>query len=106
MALVHDAQEIAILGGKEELGIPALNEAYGRRIKMLHPYITPNIRTNRKYAPAAGGKPLETKGSSGAADMPDTESMDIPALVENARKQGQDIIGALGQHIPVREVAL
>lgn len=104
MALVHDAQEIAILGGKEELGISALNEAYERRIKMLHPYITPNIRINKKYAPA-GEQPAEFKGS-GTAAAPDTESIDIPALVEKAKKQGLDIAAALGQHIPVREVAL
>jgi len=105
MALVHDAQEIAILGGKEELGIPALNEAYERRIKMLHPYITPNIRTGRKYA-QAGEKPAETSISSGTADMADTGGVDIPALVEGAKKQNRDITAVLGQHVPVREVAL
>ena len=104
MALVHDAQEIAILGGKEELGILALNEAYERRIKMLHPYITPNIRIKKKYAPA-GEQPAGFRGS-GTADAPDQGSIDIPALVENAKKQGLDIAAALGQHVPVREVAL
>lgn len=102
MALVHDAQEIAILGGGEELGLTALNEAYGRRIKMLHPYITPNIRPNRKHALPLG-EPLEIRRSSSAAVA---ERADIPMLVETAKEQGQDIASALGQHIPVREVAL
>lgn len=105
MALVHDAQEIAILDGGETLGIPALNEAYERRIKMLHPYVTPNIRTVRKHAPAAE-KPAGIRNGSGTTDVPDTGGIDIPALVEHAKKEGQDIAVALGRHIPVREVAL
>ena len=102
MALVHDAQEIAILSGKEELGIAALNEAYERRIRMLHPYITPNIRTGKKYAPA-GEKPVELKGGRVTADA---GKVDIAALVDTAKKQGQDIVAALEAHIPVREVML
>lgn len=102
MALVHDAQEIAILDGKEELGMTALNEAYERRIRMLHPYITPNIRVNRKYAPA-GEKTVEIKNASATEKM---ERIDILMLMESAKKRGQDIVTALGEHIPVREVVL
>lgn len=102
MTLVHDAQEIAILDGKEELGMAALNEAYERRIRMLHPYITPNIRVNRKYAPA-GEKPVEIKNAGAVEEM---ERIDILMLMEFAKKQGQDIVTALGGHIPVREVVL
>lgn len=102
MALLHDAQEIAILDGKEELGLATLNEAYGRRIRMLHPYITPNIRVNRKYAPA-GEKPVEIKN---ACMTGETEMTDIPVLVETAKKQGQDIVTVLGERVPVREVVL
>lgn len=69
---------------------------------MLHPYITPNIRINKKYAPAEG-KPTEYK-SGGPKDA--AQSIDIPALVEKAKKQGLDIIAVLGQYLPVREVAL
>lgn len=39
VSLLHDAQEIAILDGSEELGITALEKAYKSRLSMLHDYI-------------------------------------------------------------------
>lgn len=101
-ALVHDAQEIAILGGKEELGIETLNEAYERRMKMLHPYITPNIRINKKYAKAVE-KTSEIINNNEAADF---DSIDIPALVETAKKKEEDIVTFIGNYIPFRQVVL
>ena len=101
-ALVHDAQEIAILSGKEELGIATLNQAYERRMKMLHPYITPNIRINKKYAKAVEKTP-ETINNNEAANF---DSIDIPALVEIAKKNGEDIVTVIGNYIPVRQVVL
>ena len=101
-ALVHDAQEIAILSGKEELGIATLNQAYERRMKMLHPYITPNIRINKKYAKAVEKTP-ETINNNEAVNF---DSIDIPALVETAKKNGEDIVTVIGNYIPVRQVVL
>ena len=101
-ALVHDAQEIAILSGKEELGIATLNQAYERRMKMLHPYITPNIRINKKYAKAVEKTP-ETINNNKAVNF---DSIDIPALVETAKKNGEDIVTVIGNYIPVRQVVL
>lgn len=101
-ALVHDAQEIAILSGKEELGLATLNEAYERRMKMLHPYIIPNIRINKKYAKAVE-KTAENINNNEAADF---DSIDIPALVETAKKKEEDIVTFIGNYIPVRQVVL
>lgn len=101
-ALVHDAQEIAILTGKEELGIATLNEAYERRMKMLHSYIIPNIRINKKYAKAVE-KTAENINNNEAADF---DSIDIPALVETAKKKEEDIVTFIGNYIPVRQVVL
>ncbi len=104
MALIHDAQEIAILGGKEELCIATLNEAYDRRMQMLHPYISRDIKADKKYAPSNNrtedGIGLEIQENSIYT------SIDIPALVESAKNQGQDIVTELGRYIPVREVVL
>lgn len=102
MALVHDAQELAIMGGKEEMCIATLNEAYGRRMQMLHPYIMPNIKPNKRHA-AVKEKPMAVK-ETGASE--DAGGIDIPALVEDAKKKGDDIVSELKRHIPVREVAL
>lgn len=43
VSLVHDAQEIAILDGTEELNIALLNKAYQKRLSLLHEYIEPCI---------------------------------------------------------------
>ena len=39
VSLIHDAQEIAILNGREVLNLEALNEAYQKRLSMLHGFI-------------------------------------------------------------------
>lgn len=102
MALIHDAQEIAIVNGKEELGIAALNEAYDRRMKMLHPYISSKMKEDKKYA-VRQNRQMKVEETGFPGDVSDT---DIPGLVESAKKQGQDIVGVLGAYIPVREVSL
>lgn len=39
VSLLHDAQEIAILNGSECLNLKSLNEAYSKRLSLLHGYI-------------------------------------------------------------------
>ena len=104
MALVHDAQEIAILNGKEKICIETLNEAYNRRMKMLHPYISPNIKSNKRYAAIQSkGEQLKIKEK----EIPDDKmNVDIPIIIKTAKNQGVDIVGMLRQFIPVREVIL
>lgn len=104
MALVHDAQEIAILNGKEKICIETLNEAYNRRMKMLHPYISPNIKSNKRYAAIQSkGEQLKIKEK----EIPDDKmNVDIPIIIKTAKNQGADIVGMLRQFIPVREVIL
>jgi len=48
ISLIHDAQEIAILNGKEILNIDTLNEAYKKRLAFLHDYIKPTAKTHQK----------------------------------------------------------
>ena len=43
VALLHDAQEIAIMENIEGLNLKTLDMAYKRRMNMLHPYILPSI---------------------------------------------------------------
>lgn len=102
MALVHDAQEIAILCGKEELGITTLNMAYEKRMQMLHQYTTPNIRINKKYG-TIKEKPMNIRATGVSVNG---KEIDIPAIIEIAKKQGKDVVSILNQYIPVREVVL
>ena len=46
VSLIHDAQEIAIIGGTEKLNLETLNQAYEQRMKLLHSYINPSILKN------------------------------------------------------------
>ena len=43
VSLIHDAQEISILNGREVLDMISLNEAYEQRMNMLHGHIRPSI---------------------------------------------------------------
>ncbi len=43
VSLIHDAQEIGILSGRELLDMVSLNEAYGKRMNMLHSHIRPSM---------------------------------------------------------------
>lgn len=105
MALIHDAQEIAILDGREELDIAALTEAYDRRMKMLHPYIGAGARQDKRYAPARAAVKGETVPAA-SGESGDFRQVDIPALAAAAKQKGEDIAAMLKRHIPVREVPL
>lgn len=43
VSLIHDAQEISILSGRELLDMVSLNEAYVQRMNMLHSHIRPSV---------------------------------------------------------------
>ena len=43
VSLIHDAQEISILNGRELLDMVSLNEAYEQRMNMLHSHIRPSV---------------------------------------------------------------
>ena len=44
VTLFHDAQEIAILNGKEEITIETLNDAYNSRMQFMQEYIQPVVK--------------------------------------------------------------
>ena len=50
VSLIHDAQEIAIMEGSENLDVSSLSAAYERRLKLIHDFISPEItkRNNQK----------------------------------------------------------
>ena len=55
VSLIHDAQEIAILNGKEVLNLESLNEAYQKRLSVLHGFIYMEQKSRR---PRQRGKRL------------------------------------------------
>ena len=88
VSLVHDAQEIAILSGKESLNLETLNMAYQQRLSLLHGYIEPAIikkpqtTTTKQNAPA-------TKAS--ANTVIENENI-ISQLVTMAKNQQLDLL--------------
>lgn len=99
VSLIHDAQEIAILNGKEILNIEALDEAYKKRLSMLHSYIAPTIKHGKQTATKKKAKPelpiLQI-------DIPDDFS--IAELAATAKSDKSDIITLLKAHITIEEV--
>jgi len=103
VSLIHDAQEIAILNGTEELNMATLSEAYEKRLSMLHGYIESTIKrrpqcsTPKKKSSAASIIPVQVKADEGKS---------IAELVAIAKNDSIDIVSLLKQHMPVVEVAI
>ena len=102
VSLIHDAQEIAILNGKEVLNLETLNEAYQQRLSMLHGFIHPGqkIQTSKpkRKKSAAGVKVPEKEGYS--------KEFTIEGLVSMAKDEDMDIVQLLKEHMTVMEVAV
>lgn len=99
VSLIHDAQEIAILNGKEILNIETLNEAYKKRLAMLHSYIEPTIKHRKQTAAKKKAKP-EPKAEH--CDIPDDFS--IAELAATAKANNSDVVNLLKAHIAIEEV--
>jgi len=102
VSLIHDAQEITILNGKEILNLESLNEAYQQRLSMLHGFIQPpqgkqTSKTKKKVVMAA---PSDT-GDKAASDR-----LCIAELVAKAKDGNVDIVDLLKSHVAVEEVAI
>ena len=98
VSLIHDAQEIAILNGTEELNQTALNEAYQKRLAMLHSYIQPPPVKRQAAAPAR--KIVRT------AQKPVLGSVSIEELASKAKTEKRDVVTLLREHMPVDEVII
>lgn len=101
VSLINDAQEIAILNGREVLNLESLNEAYQQRLSLLHGFIQPGQRKQTS-------KPKQ-KTSVVNMNLPIIEGngeFTISGLVSQARADSIDIVQLLKAHIPVVEVAV
>lgn len=101
VALIHDAQEIAILDGREVLDLETLNEAYQKRLTLLHGYVQLPIPKSKQ----AGKSPKPTTTTITEPSTA-TDSINIAELVAKAKKEELDIVQLLKGHIPVVEVAV
>lgn len=102
VSLVHDAQEIAILNGKEVLNLESLNTAYQQRLSMLHGYITPSVTVKVPSAPKTK-KALATRTS--AKVVVDDRNI-ISQLAATSKEQSLDMLTLLRNYIPIVEVTV
>ena len=104
IALIHDAQEIAILTGKEILNLDTLNEAYQKRLSLLHDYIQPSIiqrnPTTKKKKAAASMTTCQTESEK------EQENDSICAIVQKAKNKNLDVVQLLKAAYKVIEVAI
>lgn len=104
VSLIHDAQEIAILTGKEVLNLDTLNEAYQQRLTLLHGYIQPfviqNKPTTKKKKTAASVKKNQIQS------QPKQERYSITEIAERAKAENLDVVELLKEVYTVVEVAI
>ena len=101
VSLIHDAQELAILNGHEQLDMESLTEAYQKRLSLLHGYIEPSIK--RKKQSNTIKKNSAEPISENSVETNESE-VTIEALVSEAKTNGLDVVDVLKQHITVVEV--
>ena len=104
VSLIHDAQEIAILTGKEVLNLDTLNEAYQQRLSLLHGYIQPSViqnkPTTKKKKTAASVRKNQTQS------QPKQEGYSITEIAERAKAENLDVVELLKEVYTVVEVAI
>lgn len=98
VSLIHDAQEIAILDGREELSIETLNEAYQKRLSLLHAYIEPVKK--RVSSSVKSKKIIELP----IKEQSEQISFTIVQLVSRAKEERIDIVELLRNQFSVEEV--
>ena len=104
VSLIHDAQEIAILNGKEVLNLESLNEAYQKRLSMLHGFIhMEQKKQTSKLKKKVSVTVMDVRTSTEEKYRGD---FTIAGLVDDAKTENGDIVQLLKIHMPVVEVAV
>jgi hypothetical protein len=102
VALVHDAQEISIINGRDVLDMAALNESYQKRLTMLHGYIE-----SRRSKPKVASKPPKPKNEIQPITLSEVidEHFFAKAALE-AKRSHADIVALLRDKVSITEISL
>lgn len=103
--LIHDAQEIAILRGRETLGIDTLTEAYTGRMRMLHGYIANRVATPAKSFHEEA-KPVETAVAKEDVHEAPEGYRTIADMANESRYRQLNIVELFREQFHVEEIAL
>ncbi len=99
ISLFHDAQELAIVEGIEEISVLTLSMAYEERLKMLHSHIEEEAPKVRKTSSVKRKIPKLEDGSS-----VDTSEVSIELLSSMAKKEKCDVLSLLKGKVQYIEV--
>ena len=91
------------MNGSEILNMDALNEAYQKRLTLLHSYIEPTIKRNTQSSKPKKKAAVHTVS---VAQTELDEAAGIADLVRIAKSSNADIVDILKEHIAVVEVAV
>lgn len=103
VSLIHDAQEIAILSGKEILDMEMLNQAYNQRLSFLHSYIQPAISQKKQISRPKKKNPVSKIDS---VQEKDNECVSVSDLAVRAKAENLDMVAILREFYTVEEVAV
>lgn len=103
VSLIHDAQEIAIISGKETLGLETLNEAYRSRIQMLQRYIHPSIRAGSQTTAKKRKNRLDVQNKNTEAQPQGT---DLYQLAMQAKGTKENPVELLRKYVTIQEVGI
>ena len=104
ISLIYDAQEIAILTGKELLNLETLNEAYQQRLSLLHGFIQPSVIQNKPTTRKK--KTIADLNINQTNDSQKQENYSIAAIAEKAKTEDLDVVALLKTVYKVVEVAI
>ena len=102
ISLIHDAQEIAILDGRETLDVHTLNEAFRQRLSMLRNYISPskNVSLSKKK------KTQQYTRKNDSLSIQKDDQWSIAMIVEKAKSQNVNPVSLLRNVCPILEVRI
>lgn len=96
VTLLHDAQEIGIMNGKDTLGFEELEEVYSDRMRLLHTYAAPKRKSQTsKIKKGTVAMPVVSEEAT------ETETIPISALIQQAKSESRNIAAFLKQFIPL-----
>ena len=107
VSLIHDAQEIAILTGKEVLNLDTLNEAYQQRLTLLHGYIQPSVIQNKPTTKKKKTAASVKKNQSAVVKQAEEQAnYSISEIAEKAKTENLYVVELLKEVYTVIEVAI
>ena len=100
VSLIHDAQEVAIINGSEEVNISTLTEAFEKRISMLHSFISQDQRKLHTSSVKSSKIRLSIKPTQATHNL----DFSVAEVIEVSRKNSLNAVDVLKHYCPIEEM--